>query len=150
QIQYKGEAKRFSWIVPVQALPDVQVGSEALFDRLLAVTVPTFGFQTQFDTCNDSMFRGGFSTGSTGGGGDTSLTVAPGANGGVSVVLQKTVGAFDVTVLEGSQAKDVKTWLETNGYQVPPGADRLFAPYLAQGYLFVAVKLTGGAGIDEI
>ena len=51
QIQYRGDAPRFSWIVPVQALPDVQVGSEALFDRLLSATVPTFGFQTQFDSC---------------------------------------------------------------------------------------------------
>src|SRR5882672_4595188 len=38
QIQYRGDAPRFSWVVPVQTLPDVQVGSEALFDRLLAAT----------------------------------------------------------------------------------------------------------------
>src|SRR5262245_29295755 len=42
QIQYKGEASKFSWILPVQALPDVQVGSEALFSRLLSATVPTY------------------------------------------------------------------------------------------------------------
>src|SRR6476661_5270553 len=124
QIQYRGDAPRFSWIVPVQALPDVQVGSEALFDRLLAATVPTFGFTTQFDMCDMSaqkrgVFNGSTSTG-TGG-------AAPGvALDGTSVVLQKTVGAFDVTVLQGGTTAELLTWLTTNGYQTPPNAAQLF------------------------
>src|SRR5258708_3982687 len=64
QIQYKGEAAKFSWILPVQALPEVEVGAEALFGRLLQATVPTFGTTTQYDFCGD---RGGQSaTGSAG------------------------------------------------------------------------------------
>src|SRR5205809_388416 len=35
QIQYKGEAAKFSWVLPVQALPEVEVGSQGLFDKLL-------------------------------------------------------------------------------------------------------------------
>ena len=51
QIQYKGEAAKFSWILPVQAQPEVEVGAEALFTRLLQATVPTFSFQRVFDNC---------------------------------------------------------------------------------------------------
>src|SRR5689334_14688664 len=42
QIQYKGDAPHFSWVLPVQALPDFSVGSEALFTRLLQATVPSY------------------------------------------------------------------------------------------------------------
>jgi MYXO-CTERM domain-containing protein len=148
QIQYRGDAPRFSWIVPVQALPDIQVGSEALFDRLLGATVPVFGYQTQFDSCGDKggplapSVQGTMGTG----GGTLGATVVD----GTQVVLQKTVGAFDVTVLQGGTAAEVLTWLDSNGYQTPPNAEKLLASYVEHRYLFVAVKLTGGAGIDEI
>src|SRR5258706_15023883 len=62
QIQYRGEAAKFSWILPVQALPEVEIGSEAFFNRLLQATVPTYGFTTQRDQC-------GFGVGATGSGG---------------------------------------------------------------------------------
>ena len=31
QIQYQGTAASFSWVLPVQALPEIEVGSQALF-----------------------------------------------------------------------------------------------------------------------
>ena len=40
QIQYEGDAERFAWIVPVMEVPEVLVGSQALFDNMLAATVP--------------------------------------------------------------------------------------------------------------
>src|SRR5947208_13022286 len=46
QIQYKGDAARFAWILPVPAIPELDVGSEALFQNMLAGTVPRFGLQT--------------------------------------------------------------------------------------------------------
>src|SRR5437763_4759931 len=71
QIQYRGEASRVSWVLPVQALPDVQVGSEALFTRLLQSTVPSFGYTTQRDVCGFGAGAGGsgFPGGGGGGGG---------------------------------------------------------------------------------
>src|SRR5689334_539861 len=77
QIQYQGEAPKFSWILPVQSLPEVEVGSQGLFDRLLSTTVPTYSFTTQFDNCGPVTGAGSFmastsatgtTTGGTGGG----------------------------------------------------------------------------------
>jgi hypothetical protein len=53
-------------------------------------------------------------------------------------------------VLQGGTAAEVTDWLNTNGYAMPPTAPELLGGYVAQKYLFVAVKLTGGAGIDQI
>jgi Uncharacterized protein conserved in bacteria (DUF2330) len=149
QIQYRGDAARFSWVLPVQALPDFEVGSQALFSRLLAATVPRYGYTTQRDFCGPTTGSSSGAGGSGGSGGGFGVDASV-ADSGVTVVLQKTVGAFEVKVLSGGTADEVLSWLATNGYQVPTNAPALFQDYVAKSYLFVAVKLTGGAGIDEI
>src|SRR6186713_1389333 len=40
QIQYEGDAAKFGWVIPLQSLPTFSVGSEPLFQALLAGTVP--------------------------------------------------------------------------------------------------------------
>jgi MYXO-CTERM domain-containing protein len=150
QIQYQGSASSFSWVLPVQALPEVEVGSQALFTRVLAGTVPTYGYTTQQDSCGNfgSSTGGGPVSGSAGTGGSSSGIDS--ANPGVNVVLQKTVGAFEVTVLEGGTTQEVLAWLTSNGFQAPTATPTLLDGYVANHYFFVAVKLTAGAGIDEI
>jgi hypothetical protein len=147
QIQYRGDAARFSWILPVQALPEIEVGSDPLFAKLLAGTVPTYGFSTVRDSCGTGT---GGSAGSGGAGPPGGVADASSsADGGGVVVAQKQVGAFEATTLSGG-ADEVVDWLATNGYQMSAEAPALFQDYVARGFLFVAVKLTGGAGIDEI
>ena len=149
QIQYRGDAARFSWILPVPALPEIEVGSDPLFVKLLAGTVPTFGFSTQRDVCGTGTGGTGGRAGAGGAGGGFPGGADAATDGGGVVVAQKQVGAFEATTLSGG-ADEVVTWLGTNGYQMPPEAPALFQDYVARGYLFVAVKLTGGTGIDEI
>jgi hypothetical protein len=132
QIQYKGDAHRFAWVLPVQSTPVVSVGSQLLFDALLQGTVPRWGYQTVRDQCGDATNGKG------------------GAGGGPTVVYQTTVGAYDVTVLQGGTADEVVGWLDSNGYQQCPMAGPVLEKYLEQKYLFLAIKLTSGAGTDEI
>lgn len=154
QIQYEGEAQNFGWVIPLQSLPEFSVGSEPLFQALLAGTVPTYFTQTQFDDCdvgNDGAFPPG--NGSAGAdGGDAATTGAGGdeGGGGPQILLQETVGAYEITVLQGGTAGEVITWLDDNGYQQDPEAEPILQSYLDEGHLFGAVKLTGGVGIDEI
>jgi MYXO-CTERM domain-containing protein len=148
QIQYQGDAKRFAWVLPLQAVPELGIGSQILFDRLLAASVPTYGYNSQvvcdFDGSNGFGATGGgpVSGGDAGAGGST--------GGGPTVVLKQTVGAFDVTVLQGGTSQEVLDWLNTNGYAQSPAAGPILDTYLEQNYVFAAVKLTGGAGVDEI
>jgi hypothetical protein len=46
QIQYKGAAGRFAWVLPVQALPSFEIGSQPLFDAMLQGTFPTVQLTT--------------------------------------------------------------------------------------------------------
>jgi hypothetical protein len=148
QIQYDPdtEANQFAWVVPMTAVPQFTVGSQRLFDNVLAGTVPAYGFNRQADDCGGE--------GDDGGNGDTAAGGESGGedptDGGPTVVLQQTVGAFEIAVLEGGTAEEVMEWLGTNGYQQDKAAEPILADYLAENYIFAAFKLTNGADTAEI
>lgn len=152
QIQYQGSAERFAWIVPMPKVPDVQVGSALLFNALLQGTVPSYGFTQQTDVCeapSDNQFGNG-AGGATGMGGSGGGLSMDGGGGGPQVVYEKTVGAFEVVVLQGGTAEEVSQWLASNNYQNIPSAPDLLKSYVNQSFVFVAIKLTAGANSNEI
>ena len=144
QIQYEGEAMRFAWLLPLPAVPELAIGSQLLFLNLLNGTVPSYGFNTAVG-CGAP--GGGGPVLVNGGGGSE---IPPSIPEGPQIVLKQTVGAFDVTVLQGGTAQEVSDWLEANGYQNIPTAPEILESYVAQDFVFAAIKLTGGAGVEEI
>jgi MYXO-CTERM domain-containing protein len=154
QIQYVGDPAQFSWVIPLQSVPDFSVGSEPLFQALLNSTVPTYQVNQVFDDCSlgDDGFPPGNNAGDDGagfsdgsGGGETGA-----GEGGPDILLQETVGAYEITVLTGGSAEEVITWLDDNGYAQDPEAEPILAEYLAEGHVFGAVRLTGGSDTNEI
>jgi hypothetical protein len=149
QIQYDpdAEAAQFAWVVPMLALPTFSVGSEQLFQNLLAGTVPAYGFQTTFGCDDFGDDGGGGETGAAGDGGESS---GGDTGGGPEVVFEDTVGAFDIVVLSGGTSMEVMQWLADNDYQQDPAAEPILQEYLDEGYLFAAFRLTNGAETAEI
>jgi hypothetical protein len=153
QIQYVPEpgVEKFAWVVPLMELPEFEVGSDPLFDQVLASTVPSYGFNTVFtgQDCGDSGFGDGGSGGSDGtGGAETGAAGTTG--GGPEIVLQEVVGAFEITVLQGGSAQELVDWLDANDYAQDPNATPIIEEYLSEGYLFAAFKLANDATVDEI
>ncbi len=157
QIQYQGDPEAFAWVVPVMARPEIEAGSDALFQNLLAATVPTFTTISQFEDCGTSRRAGaGFggcdaagrfddaSSADTFGGG------LDGDEGDPQVVDTGFAGAFEYSVLEGGTVEGVVEWLDENGYAQDDEAPAELRGYLDKGFLFVAFKLRGGTGVDEI
>ena len=154
QIQYDPdtEADAFAWVIPVMAVPEFEAGSQQLFTNLLAGSVPTYGYNNQSDTCMDpggdegggEWGDGAGGTGDDGGQGDGDGDNDP------DVVFQDTIGAFEISVLEGGTIAGVMQWLGDNGYQQDPAAEPILGEYLDEGFLFVAMKLKTGAAVDEI
>jgi hypothetical protein len=157
QIQYdpNTEASKFAWVIPVTALPEFSVGSQLLFDNMLAGSVPTYGFNTSVEICGDNNNNGsGLSSGGSASAGDPGADTAGGTDGGEDpgpdVLYSATVGAFDIVVLQDNDVASLMKWLGDNGYQQDPKAEPIFDEYLKEGHLFVAFKLTNNTQIGEI
>src|SRR5207247_11047301 len=111
---------------------------------MCAVTAPRFGLQmiAAFPRLSPPPRNAGMTVGgppAVDGGGDVT-----------TIIAQKTVGSFDTTVLKGGTSAEVAAWLDANGYATGPDAPSRLDSYVAKQFVFVAVKLTGGAGIDQI
>lgn len=141
RIQYEGEAERFAWLVPLSSLPEISVGSDALFGRLSQASAPSWRTSTTYQ-CDDEDGWGstmGFVP-------ENDFAGAPEPD----VVLEQTVGAFEVVVLDGGTAAEVVNFLQANDYAQDPAATPLIQDYLDEGFLFAAVKLTADADVEDI
>lgn len=159
QIQYQGDPARFAWVIPLPAKPELSVGSQLLFTNLLNGTVPTFQLTSTFEPCQGEDT----STSSSGAGcgassedsGSSSLYSPNGSSNTDSdapkVVGRAAVGNFETVTLEPTSPQGMVDWLVQNGYEPDSGdAAPVIQDYVDRGYVFVAVKLQPGAGVDEI
>ncbi len=140
QINYQGEADKFSWIVPVQAVPNIKLGSQSVFTTLDRLTRP------QFRT-DMSALSGSCSIFSSGGAVDAGVASPDRA---VDVIDAKQVGPFDTVTLQSKSTDELTKWLANNGYTQPPNAIPLIDHYVKLGMYFVAVKLSKSASVGEI
>jgi hypothetical protein len=157
QIGYTGDPERFAWLIPVMNVPELSAGSQFLFSNLLNSTVPTFnlGFQPSPNGCGVPIGIGcGGAVGSSdlageaadSGGGQEEFD----SDGDVDVLDRGFAGAFEYAVLSGTNVDEITSWLDANGYAQDDDAPPILEEYLDDGFLFVAVKLRSGAGVDEI
>ncbi len=145
QIQYRGAAEKFSWVVPMPALPTLSVGSPSIFTYLDSRTQPSF--QLQWDnSCGSS--GGGVEYDSAGG------PVPPSApspeDGGVVVVSQSEVGPYDAAILQADEATALRTWLVDNGYDLTAQGAQALEPYVGKGNYFVALKLQQDKQVGDL
>ena len=144
QVQYVGDAKDFSWLVPVPAEPTLGVGSDDLFTALRQATKPRFDLDYRTEgTCRERPASGGGNAAgaSKAAGAPAAAPNAGGANAGVTVVAQAAVGPYDTTVLTADDPQALRRWLDENEYMVPAKLDATTADYVTSKYYFVALKL---------
>jgi hypothetical protein len=137
QIAYQGDAKDFSWVVPVPSRPTLEAGSNSLFMALQAATRPTFRLNYAAGTC---MSPEGL------------CVSAPPTSGGDSSILvaQDRVGPYEAATISADDPGALVKWLRTNGYVLPAKLEPLLAPYVAEKYSFVALKLAKDSAVGDI
>jgi hypothetical protein len=140
QISYQGDKDNFAWIVPVPGKPTLDTTfPELAFRALDMATQPQYTRRT--------CFRGQFDFG-----GGPTLAPAPAAgnSGGVTVVARQVVGPYDTVTLTGTSAAEIVDWLQNNGYRITDKMVPVIEPYVADGMLFVALRLTPQSGVSDI
>jgi len=143
QINYQGEAKKFSWVVPVLAQPTIKLGSQSTFTIMEQLTRPQFNLDYS-GIAGGSCFQFPLA------GNAQDAAAGPPSDKGVEVLDVKQVGPFDTVVLKSKSTTELVAWLTANGYDQPPSSTPLIDYYVKQGMLFVAVKLTKSASVGEI
>lgn len=131
QINYEGDAADFAWVLPVPNNPTIDVAETTSFDALQTLTEPRLIFPPRPDCF-------ALSTG-TGGG-------AP----GTTVLQAGTIGPYEFAVIEDKDPAALVAWLRDNGYAVEPQQEPLIKSYTDGGMVFVAMKLQGGKGTQDI
>ncbi len=151
QVQYSGSADEFGWLLPLPELPEISVGTDELFTRIIATTQPLYRLDREyFGDCwfdpNRSNSGGGF--------GDSSSAPEDGEpppnDPHSPLVIQDSVGPFDYAVLRADSKDEMLAWLDANSYFVPAGTDDVVDPYIRPGAYFVAVKLQKGNDVGDI
>ncbi len=155
QIQYAGEASEFSWVVPVQVIPEIDFGSDDAFFTLAAQTTPSFRIDERRIDCpfceecpRDDYYYGGDADGD--GDADVDSDTDADGGGGVVIVDSGVVGPFETVTLSSDDTTALTTWLSDNGYVIPETAYPIIDSYVAAGFYFVGLKLTKDAETGDL
>jgi MYXO-CTERM domain-containing protein len=148
QIKYQGAPASFAWVLPIRGQVRVAVSSDLLFAAIDQVTATSI-VAPNLPPCGCS--RSGFGGGA---GGNASPPLPPLSGGGgapaVTVLTQQVVGPYDTVQLQSTDPTALATWLTANGYQIPTTVQPIIAAYVAEGFDFLAMKLSPGKGIQAM
>jgi hypothetical protein len=144
QFGYTGRPEDFSWILPIRytertnvslASNEFMVAADRLTEPYLQPPPPP---RPPF--CGDGLSP------SAGGSADAGAS----ADAGVTVLREEVVGPYAVSIIRGTDAMAVRTWLRDNGYAVPTAIEPVIDHYTALNMDYIALRLRPGEGIDRM
>jgi hypothetical protein len=125
-----GSSREAAVIFPVPTRASVKLGDARVFDELRELTKPLEKTVYEFFP----RLRVG----------------APPPAAGVTVLERQTLGPFDVSTLAATDASALGDWLSANGYNLSPEVTQALEPYIAQGWYYIAVRISPGAGSEAL
>lgn len=145
QIVYSGNPADFVWVLPVPS-PEVtvEVADPAFFDMLDRGTAPTISPAYPLRTgC-----PGGGGIGCGGAVSASGESDAP--SDGVTVYNEGTVGPYETVTVGAESRNALYDWLTGRGYEITPASLPVIEHYLDLGYVFVALRLQPGVGVQAM
>ena len=143
---FKGDVKDFAMVIPVPEIlreRDIRIVERSVFDQLDAYSAPRLVEYYDPSPCNQYLYKKEFK----------SLKPAAFRNQsmmnmevveddlGVTIEAQYTVGEYDILILSAKESDGLKTWLTTNGYEIPAKAEKVLEPYIKSNMKFFVVKV---------
>lgn len=155
---YEGSVDDFGMLIPMPAVPSLRKISDDTFMHLRKAIDPPevtvwAGDWRRMDAA-ESLGRGGA-------GAPRPTNDADGVRyrkNKVSVRKKEAVGMYEVVVLEAGSAEALNKWMTKHGYKYPEGMDKVCEEYIAQNWLFTAVKtkigqkdgINPGPGMEDV
>ncbi|WP_348538277.1 DUF2330 domain-containing protein, partial [Nocardia farcinica] len=126
RLSLASDAEHAALVVPTPSPATVSAGAAATFGELARLSAPEYVVRTEWFSWPED--------------GDTAAA-APGA--APMVLDQVRLGPLEATTLRGGDLAGLRRWLGDNGYPLRPEVGASLAPYVREGWSFVAVRLTG-------
>jgi Uncharacterized protein conserved in bacteria (DUF2330) len=143
QIEYTGDPKDFSWVLPVRSGAVVELSHDEWFEALDALTRPVITGPSRNCGQGGGIGCGGFSASGLS---DTAV----GGDNGVQVLNQSVIGPYDTVTLKSTDPNALDDWLQVNGYAIPDGIRPTIAAYVSAGFDFIALRLAPGQGVQAM
>ncbi len=134
EINYQGDPAGFAWVVPVPAVPELDVWFSGAFNALDLATQPQF-----------NVPWGCFLEADAAAGGPPNAD-----DDGVDVLAQERVGPFDTATIQSEDPRALVEWLRVNEYRITPAMEPFIAMYTEEGMKFLAMKLAPGEDTASI
>lgn len=167
QIQYAGSPEDFAWVLPVKPGAYLELANNAFFEALDTATSTTVVAPQVFCNNNDDYPYDGYSPGYSKGCGigctaQAGAEYANGAGGGggagggtgheepppVTVLHQESIGPYETVTVHSNVKGALFDWLTSHSYDVPQNIEPVIDSYEADGFDFIALRLTPGNGVQ--
>jgi len=142
---YEGDPKEFALVVPVPTVvaeDDIRVVDNHLIDKLDAYSAPRLTEYFDPDPCPSER---GVVMGNVAPSVPPPMTMAPGVALskplGVTIEARYQVGVYDILILSAKESDGLVTWLTSNNYKIPDGAEDVLGSYIKQGMHFFVAKV---------
>ena len=141
---FQGDVEDFAMVIPVPTFIEreqINVATQGLIDHLDAYTAPRLVEYFDENPCArlrmDKMARA-----------DSLMSMAASAESieeaagsGVTIEAKYTVGEYDILILSAEESSGLISWLNSNDYKLPDGAEEVVGSYLKQGMRFFVAKV---------
>ena len=143
---YSGDPKEFALVVPVPTVitkAQINITDNKLIDHVDAYTAPRLVEYHDPDPCAvyDRVAKMS---------GMVNAAAAPAAlqerreiakARGVTIEAEYTVGEYDIVILSAKESDGLQSWLNEEGYEMPPAAAPVLGSYIKQGMKFFVAKV---------
>jgi hypothetical protein len=130
-LQPEQHREEWAWIIPVPAQPEVKATQPGIFAELDLISMPEIVWQAADEV-------------------EVEGALSQEVDKAVEVLERAQVGVLDVAVLSGDQAATLLDWLEAEGFGVPRSLAAPIDAYMAEGWTFVAMRISPYASDYEI
>jgi hypothetical protein len=167
ETRFEGDGREFAWVVPLPNVPEISAATPGLFPTVRTVFAPRLadppesamviglvalvlaGMLVLLAAAGKRRLAGLLAVlvlllafpvllmpalGKARGGASVPAV-------GVTVHSRKLVGDFEAVTISSTSGAALSDWLSEHGFAVPPAAAPVIAAYVAEGWVFIAVRL---------
>lgn len=141
---YQGDPTEFAMVIPTPVVlqeSQINIGKKSTVDHLDAYTAPRLVEYHDEDPCRELEYMMRDGTVAMSALPAPSVMMEKAEDLGVTIEAEYTIGEYDIVILSATQSDGLQTWLDREGYKVPPKAREVLASYIAQDMKFFVAKV---------